>query len=52
MTDTLATHISLNWAYTLGLTARARGYPIFSCPRTFDSRHRAEWMRGYREQER
>ena len=50
MTDTLARHQSLNGAYVLGLRARALGWPACACPRNYDAQHRAEWLRGYREQ--
>lgn len=54
MTDMLnkqERQISLNWAYTRGRCARAQDYPPESCPRNFDELHKAEWRRGYNEQE-
>lgn len=50
MTDTLDKHVSLNWAYVLGRTARARDYPPEACP-FHDDAHKAEWNRGYNEGE-
>lgn len=51
MTTTLAEHQSLNGMYVLGRKARALGWPVCACPRNLDAPHRAEWLRGYREQE-
>lgn len=49
MTQTLQEHAALNWAYILGVTAKARGYPIEACPRNLPPEHKVEWLRGFAE---
>lgn len=49
MTQTPQEHTALNWAYILGVTAKARGYPKESCPRNLTPEYKREWERGFTE---
>lgn len=49
--EAFKTIAALNWSYLMGRMARLDDVPACHCPNFFDELHRAEWLRGYREQE-